>query len=706
MKPWSASVLVVDDEEMNRDMLSRRLELEGYSPTLAGDGREALDLIDKNPFDLVLLDIMMPEISGLQVLSQVRQSRPADDLPVIMVTAKTQSEDLVEAFNLGANDYVTKPIDFPVAVARIKTQLSSKRAQAALRESEMRYALAARGANDGLWDWDLRSDEIYYSPRWKAMLGYADDEIGTSPKEWFQRVHPEDLPGLESALAFHRERRTAQFQHEHRVMHSDKCYRWMLTRGVAVHDAHGNGLRMAGSMTDITRSKAADTLTGLPNRAYLMDHLERALDRAKRQQDFLFALLFLDMDRFKVINDSLGHLAGDQMLIEMARRLESCLRASDTVARNDGQHTVARFGGDEFSILLDRIKHPDDARKVAERIHKAMTRPLELAGQEVFTSVSIGIAIGGAHYDRPGDLLRDADTAMYHAKAQGKARSLMFDSTMRTHAIARLQMENDLRRGIERQEFCLHYQPIFSLKNDRITRMEALLRWRHAERGLIEPSAFVPLAEETGLIVPIGLWALREACRQMKGWQTRFGEHCPQVICVNLSSKQFLQAGLVAQVSDALRDTGLAPSNLELEITESAIMDNPESAAVMLAQLRELGVHVSLDDFGTGYSSFSYLHRFPIETLKIDKSFIAQMEMDREKSEIVQTIVALAHNLDMHVVAEGVEKVEQRDRLGDLKCEYGQGFYFSCPVDHEAAAALLHAEQQKHAPESGACAAP
>jgi diguanylate cyclase (GGDEF)-like protein/PAS domain S-box-containing protein len=689
MNPWPASVLVVDDEEMNRDLLGRRLELEGYVPTLAGDGREALALLDKQPFDLVLLDVMMPELSGLQVLSRVRQSRPPEELPVIMVTAKSQSEDLVEAFNLGANDYVTKPIDFPVAVARIKTQLSSKRAQAALRESEMRYALAARGANDGLWDWDLRSDEIYYSPRWKAMLGHTEAEIGTSPEEWFRRVHPEDLGPLQAALQEHRQGLSPQFQNEHRMMHKDKCYRWMLSRAVAVKDTQGNDLRMAGSQTDITRSKAADALTGLPNRASLMDHLERALERTRRHDEFLFALLFLDLDRFKVINDSLGHLAGDQLLIELARRLEGCLRYSDTIARLDQQHTVARFGGDEFSILLDGISHAEDARRVADRIHNAMKRPFFLAGQEVFTSASIGIAIGGPGYDRPEDLLRDADTAMYHAKTQGKARSLIFDTAMRTHAVARLQMETDLRHALERRQFRLHYQPIISLKTDRITRIEALLRWEHPERGLLLPREFVPLAEETGLIVTIGQWALREACRQMKAWQLQFRDDTPQIMCVNLSSKQFLQEALVVQVAAVLRETGLAPANLELEITESAIMDDPEGAATMLAQLRTLGVHVALDDFGTGYSSFSYLHRFPIETLKIDRSFVAQMDGDDEKSEIVRTIVALAHNLNMKVVAEGVERPEQQAQLLALECEYGQGFHFSNPVDSDAVAALF-----------------
>jgi diguanylate cyclase (GGDEF)-like protein len=328
------------------------------------------------------------------------------------------------------------------------------------------------------------------------------------------------------------------------MLHKDKTYHWMLSRGVAVHDASGKGWRMAGSQTDITEGKVGDPLTGLPNRVLFLDRLERAIERAKRNPDSHFAVLFLDLDRFKVINDSLGHLIGDQLLIAVARRLESCLRATDSIARFGQVSTIARLGGDEFTVLFDDLKHPEDASRIAERIQTALAAPFELHGHEIFTSASIGITLGRMGYNTPDEPLRDADTAMYMAKNQGKARCEVFDVSMRNRAVARQQMETELRGAIQRQEFCLHYQPILSLETDRITGFEALLRWQHSERGLIAPDAFIPVAEETGLIIAIGWWVLREACSQMSLWRDRFPSSPALLICVNLSAKQFLQADL------------------------------------------------------------------------------------------------------------------------------------------------------------------
>jgi diguanylate cyclase (GGDEF)-like protein/PAS domain S-box-containing protein len=689
METRPASLLIVDDHEMNRDMLSRRLQMEGYQVTLAEGGRQALAALEGQAFDLILLDVMMPEMNGLQTLQHIRKSHGSGELPVVMVTAKDQSEDVVEAFRLGANDYVTKPIDFPVALARIATQVSHKRMQAALRESEARYALAARGANDGLWDWDLQTDQVYYSPRWKALLGCEEDEIGTTPQEWLRRIHPGDVPQVQAQIDAHRQGLSPHFENEHRLLHKDNGYRWVLTRGLAVRAPDGKALRMAGSLTDITEDKVADPLTRLPNRILFIDRLGRALERAKRDRDLHFAVLFLDLDRFKVINDSLGHLMGDQLLIAVSRRLEACLRSFDTVARFVGQDTVARLGGDEFTILLDNIKDGPNAIAVAERVQQELAVPFSINGTEVYTSASIGIALGPAEYDQPEDLLRDADAAMYSAKAGGKARCEIFDAAMRERSVARLQLETDMRRAIERQEFCLHYQPIQTMEGERLLGFEALVRWQHPQRGLLSPMEFIPVAEETGLIVLLGEWVLREACRQMKAWQEQFPSNPPLMVSVNLSCKQFLQTDLAARVEKVLKEVGLDPRSLKLEITESAIVDDPESAAAMLERLRDMGIHVGLDDFGTGYSSLNYLHRFPIDTLKIDRSFVRQMLEADENLQVVQSIVALAHNLSMDVIAEGVETDAQRHQLVALNCEYGQGFFFSRPVDSAAAEALL-----------------
>ena len=554
MKP--ESLLIVDDNEMNRDLLSRRLERKGYSVSVAENGHNTLEWVGQHAVDLVLLDIEMPGTSGLEVLKTLRQTYSPNQLPVIMVTAKVQSHDIVEALSLGANDYVTKPIDFPVALARIKTQLSHKRLVEALRESEERYALAARGANDGLWDWNLKDNEIYFSPRWKSMLGYDEEEIGSSPEEWFKRVHPDDLQRVKEVVASHLEGQTTHCENEHRMLHQNGTYHWMLNRGLAVRDAQGKATRLAGSQTDITQGKVADALTGLPNRLLFMDRLERAVKNAQRAKDYLFAVFFLDLDRFKVINDSLGHVMGDQLLIATARRLESCLRSTDAVARLGDGHTVARLGGDEFTILLDHIKHIADATRVADRLQKELALPFNLNGQEVFTTVSIGIAVSATGYERPEELLRDADTAMYRAKALGKARYELFDTAMREVAVASLQLETDLRKAIDRQEFQNFYQPIVSLETGRIVGFEALVRWQHPERGLVFPGDFILAAEESGMIVSIGQWVLREACRQMRAWQARFPTTVPWMISVNLSTKQFKQSNLVQQIEDILPGNG------------------------------------------------------------------------------------------------------------------------------------------------------
>ena len=428
-----------------------------------------------------------------------------------------------------------------------------------------------------------------------------------------------------------------------------------------------------------------DMLTGLPNRALLRARLERAIARAKRRQDSLFAVLFLDLDHFKIVNDSLGHTIGDQQLIAIAHRLEACLRPGDT---------VARFGGDEFMILLEDITDTSDAIRIAQRLQETVERPLRLDGHDVCTSVSIGIALSATGYDRPEDLLRDADIAMYRAKALGRARYEVFDTAMHARAMARLRLETDLRRAIEQYEFRLHYQPIVSLATGLIAGFEALVRWQHPERGLIPPAAFIPVAEETGLIVPIGQWVLYEACRQTRCWQKRYVTHPPLSISVNLSAKQVMQPDLLTQIDHILQQTGLDARTLTLEITESIIMDNVASTATLLAGLKARQVRLHIDDFGTGYSSLSYLHRFPIDALKIDRSFVSRIGQHGEGLEIVRAIRTLAENLEIGVTAEGVETAEQLAQLRALRCEYGQGYFFSKSVEGEAAEELIRAAQR------------
>ncbi len=429
-----------------------------------------------------------------------------------------------------------------------------------------------------------------------------------------------------------------------------------------------------------------DELTGLPNRAFFSDQLRNAIARAQRDPTAQFAVLFLDLDRFKVVNDSIGHHGGDAMLVTVAERLASVLRPEDT---------VARLGGDEFAILLESLSGADDARVVAERIQAALAHPIDLGGYEVFTSASIGIVVSSSTFlatELPEHLLRSADMAMYRAKSAGRACYAMFDRAMHVDALERLQLETDLRRALDRGEFRLLYQPVVSLKTGRISGAEALIRWQHPERGVVQPAEFVPLAEDTGLIVPIGEWVLREALQQIQRWEEHSPSAEPLTLAVNLSIKQFAQPGLVAHIAEMLGETGLAPNRLQLEVTESVIIDQPEAAKLMLESLKALGVRVQMDDFGTGYSSLSYLHQLPLDGLKVDRAFVGRMDSDERSRQLVRTVLQLAQSIGLTAVAEGVTTLSQLAQLRQLECEYGQGYLFSAPLDPAAMGELLAAD--------------
>jgi diguanylate cyclase (GGDEF)-like protein/PAS domain S-box-containing protein len=574
-----------------------------------------------------------------------------------------------------------------------------RKVEAALRESEARYILAAQGANDGLWDWDLEKNEIYLSPRWKEMLGYDESELSTSPHEWFERVHPEDLPKLQEALGTHPSGSGSHFECEHRLRHRDGTYLWVLSRGIALCSGEGRATRIAGSLTDITKRKKVedqllhdafhDALTGMANRSLFLDRLGLSLARAKRRQDFHFAVLFLDFDRFKLINDSLGHLSGDRALVAIARRLETSVRPGDT---------VARLGGDEFAILLDDVPDLEDVEKLTRRIEDRLAVPLQVDGHEIYVSASIGIAFGTAGYDRPEEVLRDADAAMYRAKALGRSRHEVFNEALHLAARDRLRLETDLRRAVEEASFGLQYQPIVSLVDGGVTGFEALVRWRHPVWGLVPPDQFIQVAEETGLILSIGRWVLSEACETIHKWQREHPSDPPLSMNVNLSRRQLLQADLIEQIRAILQKTELPPETLHLEITESAILENPDTAVELLRHLKSLDIGLCVDDFGTGYSSLSSLQQFPVNVLKIDRSFIRGMGPEGEKDEIVRAVVGLAHSLHMKVVAEGVETEGQLERLRAMSCDYGQGYLLCHALDAEGIERFLERVGRGDAP--------
>jgi len=520
------------------------------------------------------------------------------------------------------------------------------------------------------------------------ILGYSEREMIVT--DFLTVIHPDDLSVAVEAIKRLRKGNSTIDQCEVRFQHKSGHKVWGLWSASLAGGSHATSTPLVFQIQDITDRKRAeeqlqheamhDVMTGLPNRAMFIDHLELAIARAQRNEARKFAVLYVDLDRFKIINDSLGHSVGDQLLKEVAVRLWKCVRAGDT---------VARLGGDEFVLLLEDIYEESEAIEVAERIKSELAAPFTLNGREVFTTVSIGVASSWTSYHQAEGLIRDADAAMYRAKSLGKNRHEIYDSAMHAQVNDQLQMETALRMAVERNELVVYYQSIVDLETFKISGFEALVRWNHPERGFISPAHFIPLAEETGLIVDIGEWVLRDACRQMERWQKIFPSDPPLFVSVNLSSKQFIQSDLIQRVTKIIEETKINPEGLKLEITESAVMDNVETATEMLKKLRALGIKLSIDDFGTGYSSLSYLHRFPIDTLKVDRSFVVNMSEDGENVEIVRTIVSLAQNLGMNVIAEGVETKEQLAALRKLGCENGQGYFFSKPVGAKAAEDLI-----------------
>jgi diguanylate cyclase (GGDEF)-like protein len=598
-------ILLIDDMAVNLRVLSAILTREGYNVRKALNWQMALTACQTVLPDLILLDIMMPEVDGYEVCQRLKASQLTADIPVIFISALDDVFDKVKAFSVGGVDYITKPFESEEVLVRVQNQLA------------------------------LRTAQI---------------EILKLNAELEQRV----------------QQRTSELEKALHKLQGEVTYRQHLQSkllDIALHDS----------------------LTGLPNRILFIRQLEKALNRAKQEPNYHFAVLFLDCDRFKVINDSLGHLVGDELLRAIARRLQACLNPAGT---------LARLGGDEFAILLENLTDISIAIELAESILQQLSLSFQLSRYEVFMNASIGISWGNKDYDRPEYLLRDADTAMYRAKAQGRARYYVFDPVMYQEAIQILELENDLRRAIERQEFLVYYQPIVSLSTGRISGFEALVRWQHPIRGLVSPIEFIPVAEETGLINAINTWVLRSACKQLSIWQHYPVTPEPLTISVNLSARLFLQPDLLAQIDQIIEETKVNPAYLELEITESVIMENSNAVRIILQQLKQRKMKLVMDDFGTGYSSLSYLHSFPLNALKIDKSFVKRMQENQENMGLVPAMIGIADSMGMVVIAEGVETKEQLLQLRSLNCNFAQGYFFARPLEQQSVIKLLAASPQ------------
>jgi diguanylate cyclase (GGDEF)-like protein/PAS domain S-box-containing protein len=713
---------------------------EGYSLESAFQGQEALECVrravaDGRPFALAFVDMRMPPgWDGLETIAHLWRADP--DLQVVICTAYTEHSREEIVARTGRTDRLVilkKPFhaaeieqlacamtekwratrqarlklhdledavrartaEIAAANARLREQVEElEEMRRALERSEERYALAARGANDGLWDWDLVTGTIYFSERWKAIVGLEPREDGDTLDAWLQRIHPNDVAAFQGAIREHAEGRRDHLENEHRVRTRGGAYKWVLCRGMAVRDAPGKPCRMAGSISDISSRKETeeqlrrgayyDRLTGLPNRALLRECIERAIAE-RRGGGGRFAVLFLDFDRFKLVNDSMGHMAGDQLLIGIAARLSQCAAR----CRPPREHTIARLGGDEFVVLLRSAGSESEVRSFAATLQTDFQAPFEVQGNEVHLGASVGIAMDDGAYATPDEVLRDADTAMYHAKAHGGSRDVVFSAAMRESAVARLRLENDLRRAIQRGEIRVVYQPIVSLKTGATTGLEALARWEHPDHGGISPERFIPIAEETGLILPLGEHVLQTACRDLRSLRSQNPAWRDLRVSVNMSARQFAQPGLIDTVLRAASDSGLDSRNLSLEVTETAVMDDFAAAAATIRRLRDQGIGMYMDDFGTGYSSLSCLKSLPLSGIKLDRYFVAQLEAGTAIPAIIHAVVTLASHLRLGVIAEGIETRDQLASLLALECDEGQGYLFGRPMPVGQVAAWL-----------------
>jgi diguanylate cyclase (GGDEF)-like protein/PAS domain S-box-containing protein len=697
-------VLYAERNATDFDLLQRQLRHQApqIQLTRVSSGEAVLAQLLRSdshlPVDVLLLDFKLPGMNALELIKELRQVRGID-LPILVITGQGDESIAVQALKLGAADYIVKQeesllrLPFSLEAAYLRSQLAQERT--ALRESEACLRQLGESIEDVFWLMDARTRQLLYiSPSVERAWGLSRTEMLANPLGWMSRVHPEDRGRVETAVLSAPGQEMAT---EFRYTTAEGQQRQVRLRSYPVLDSRGAVIRRAGIAHDITEAKQQeeriqhlayhDVLTGLPNRTLVFDRLAHGLAHAQRAKAAL-AVMFLDLDRFKTINDTLGHWAGDQLLRQVAERLREALRAEDT---------VARLGGDEFLVVLEDLNELGHVAHVAEKILRAHEAPFELGGQELHVTMSLGVAIYPRDAADAQTLLKYADTALYKAKAAGRNTYRFFSPEMDLQAHQQLRLENDLRRALERDEFELHYQPQFDLATGQVLGAEALLRWRHPLRGLVPPNDFIPLAEDTGLILPIGVWVLNEACRQARQWLDRLGPAQPFRMAVNLSARQLQRAGLVDQVSEALVNSGLPPEALELEITESSIMEDPNQALALLQALKGLGVELSVDDFGTGYSSLAYLKRFPIDRLKIDRSFIAGIETDSDAAAIVEAIVAMAHKLKLRALAEGVETPAQRDFLATLGCDEAQGYLFGRPIRADAWEPLLEAASTRPA---------
>lgn len=690
-RPESVRVLLVEDDEDDH-AITRQLLTDAQRTQFTLDWvasfSEAVLASAARAHDVYLVDYRLGAEDGLDFARHARSS--GDETPIIILTGVAQASDVdLVAARMGIEDYLVKGrLDAVLLERSIHYALESSRTLRALRVSEERYALAVQGANDGVWDWDLQSETLYFSPRWYSILGLDDPDPVPSLDTWLSHVHRDDVDMVHRALDAHLQAASPHLEIEHRVWHSDGNERWVISRGVAIRDSAGAVQRMAGSMGDITARKRVeeqlshdalhDALTGLPNRVLFLDRVQQAIGRACRTPASVHGVIYLDLNRFKRVNDSLGHYVGDRLLTAVARRLETSIRPGDT---------VARLGGDEFAFLVEDVAGSTEALAVADRIRRSLSDPLTIDGHRLFASASIGITLN--RRATAAEMVRDADIAMYQAKERHAEGPLLFEAQMHDESLVRLQIESTVRRASDPGGVVpLAYQPIVNLADLRVTGVEALLRLKSLTGQAQSPLDVVSVAEETDLIVELGNNILRTACQQLAQWRARGIVDSDFTISINASRLQLVDHTFADGVASALAEYGLGPGSIIIEVTETSYIQDPAAVEVALRGLRACGVEAAIDDFGTGYSSLTFLRRFSGSRLKIDRSFVNEMT-DSKSIEIVRTVCDLARTLTMQVIAEGVETQEQLQTLRELNCECGQGYLFGRPAPPEEAGRRL-----------------
>ncbi len=703
-------VLVVDDDPLMRLLVGRALTAIGMIVGEAEDGEQAMDTMEMSRPDLLVLDVDLPGRDGLQICREARGLLDGPEFPVLILTGRTDSEIIDLALQAGASDFINKPIDWQLLQHRVRFLMRAHaavtdltRTLSVLHESETRLENAQRLARVGNWEWVPGSEDMLWSAQVHRIFEIPPRAGASTYSAFLGVVHPEDRARVEKALrgAVHDGKPCSL---DHQIVVGRQEQRVVQQQLEITPDASGEVLRISGTIQDITERRRAeeqvrflaryDSLTTLPNRKMMIEQLERVLGRAEQTQETV-GVLFLDLDRFKRINDTLGTVFGDSVLKAIAERLFQRLRCTDSVGRPQRADAVelSRLGGDEFAIVLKGMDSSDGATQVARRILETLREPLTVDGRLLELTASIGIALYPDDGRDPETLLRNAGVAVYHAKGMGRDTYQFFNESMNERAIRSMQLESGLRAGIERGELMLLYQPQLDVRTDRIVSMEALVRWRSLDHGLVSPLEFIPVAEETGLIMPLGEWVLLEACTQIRVW---LEAGLPALrVAVNVSSHQVRKGTLLETVERALRASRLDPKRLEIEITESALLGNEPQIVETLTGLRNLGVRLALDDFGTGYSSLSHLVQFPIDALKIDQSFVKNLGVSQQADAIVSAVVSMGHHLKLEVIAEGVETSAQEQFLRDQGCDKLQGYLFSAPVEADAMAALLGKHESK-----------